>query len=72
MTSGIPSCRGLGSSAAAVVAGVMLGNEIGHLNLSKERMFDYCLVVERHPDNIGAACHGGESFHRDRFKSLEK
>ncbi|KAL9042835.1 MAG: hypothetical protein Q9180_000316, partial [Flavoplaca navasiana] len=59
MTSGIPSCRGLGSSAAAVVAGVMLGNEMGHLNLSKERMFDYCLVVERHPDNIGAACHGG-------------
>ncbi|KAI4227669.1 MAG: hypothetical protein L6R36_002221 [Xanthoria steineri] len=59
MVSGIPSCRGLGSSAAAVVAGVMLGNEIGHLNLSKERMFDYCLVVERHPDNVGAACYGG-------------
>lgn len=59
MHSGIPLSRGLGSSAAAVVAGVMLGNEIGHLNLSKERMFDYCLVVERHPDNVGAACHGG-------------
>ena len=37
----------------------MLGNEIGHLHLSKERMFDYCLMVERHPDNIGAACFGG-------------
>ena len=22
-------------------------------------MFDYCLMVERHPDNIGAACFGG-------------
>ena len=60
MHSGIPLSRGLGSSAAAVVAGVMLGNEIGNLNLSKERMFDYCLVVERHPDNVGAACHGGK------------
>ena len=59
MNSGIPLSRGLGSSAAAVCAGVMLGNEIGQLNLSKERMFDYCLMVERHPDNIGAACFGG-------------
>ena len=55
----IPLSRGLGSSAAAVVAGVSLANEVGHLNLSKERMFDYCLMVERHPDNIGAACFGG-------------
>lgn len=56
---GISLSRGLGSSAAAVVAGVMLGNEVGQLNLSKERMFDYCLMVERHPDNIGAALFGG-------------
>ena len=51
--------RGLGSSAAATVAGVLLANEAGHLHLSKERVFDYCLMVERHPDNIGAACFGG-------------
>ncbi len=56
---GISLSRGLGSSAAAVVAGVMLGNEVGQLNLSKERMFDYCLMVERHPDNVGAALFGG-------------
>ena len=37
----------------------MLGNEIGQLKLSKERIFDYCLMIERHPDNIGAACFGG-------------
>lgn len=37
----------------------MLGNEIGQLNLSKERIFDYSLMIERHPDNIGAACFGG-------------
>lgn len=37
----------------------MLGNEVGQLNLSKEQMFNYCLVVERHPDNVGAALFGG-------------
>ena len=56
---GVALSRGLGSSAAAVVAGVLLGNEAGCLNLSKERMFDYCLMVERHPDNIAAALFGG-------------
>lgn len=56
---GIPLSRGLGSSAAAIIAGVMLGNEVGDLGLYKERMFDYCLMVERHPDNIAAALFGG-------------
>jgi len=55
----IPLGRGLGSSGAAVVAGVMLGNAIGGYNLSKERILDYCLMVERHPDNVAAALYGG-------------
>ena len=59
LITGIPLSRGLGSSAAASDTGVMLGNEAGHLDLSKERMFDYCLTVERHPDNIAPALFGG-------------
>jgi homoserine kinase len=55
----IPLGRGLGSSGAAVVAGVILGNEVGKLGLSKARMLDYCLMIERHPDNIAAALYGG-------------
>lgn len=55
----IPLGRGLGSSGAAVVAGVMLGSEIGRLNLSKDRMLDFCLMIERHPDNVAAALFGG-------------
>ncbi|KAI9683199.1 MAG: hypothetical protein M1829_005990 [Trizodia sp. TS-e1964] len=55
----IPFGRGLGSSAAAVVAGVLLGNEVGELGLSKERILDYCLMIERHPDNVAAALYGG-------------
>lgn len=41
----IPLGRGLGSSGTAVVAGVMLGNEVGKLGLSKERLLDYCLMI---------------------------
>jgi homoserine kinase len=71
----IPLGRGLGSSGAAVVAGVVLGNEVGKLGLSKARMLDYCLMIgislppilhkvtykkiERHPDNVAAALYGG-------------
>ncbi|KAH8683074.1 GHMP kinase [Tricladium varicosporioides] len=55
----IPLGRGLGSSGAAVVAGVALGNEVGKLGLSKARMLDYCLMIERHPDNVAAALYGG-------------
>lgn len=43
----IPLGRGLGSSGAAVVAGVVLGNEVGKLGLTKARMLDYCLMIGR-------------------------
>ena len=46
----IPLGRGLGSSGAAVVAGVVLGKEVGGLDLSNDRLFDYCLMI-------------GKSFH---------
>ncbi|KAJ5608517.1 hypothetical protein N7537_005136 [Penicillium hordei] len=55
----IPLGRGLGSSGTAVVAGVMLGNAVGKLGLSKERLLDYCLMIERHPDNVAASLFGG-------------
>lgn len=42
----IPLGRGLGSSGAAVVAGVMLGKEVGGLHhLDMDRLFDYCLMI---------------------------
>lgn len=42
----IPLGRGLGSSGAAVVAGVVLGREVGGLkHLDYDRLFDYCLMI---------------------------
>lgn len=55
----IPFGRGLGSSGAAVIAGVLLGNELGELGLPLTRMLDFALMVERHPDNVTAALVGG-------------
>jgi len=55
----IPFGRGLGSSGAAVIAGVLLANSLGQLKLSTERVLDFALMVERHPDNVTAALVGG-------------
>ncbi|KAL1408114.1 Trihydroxynaphthalene reductase [Vanrija albida] len=55
----IPFGRGLGSSGAAVIAGVLLGNLLGNLNLPTSRLLDFALMVERHPDNVTAALVGG-------------
>lgn len=55
----IPFGRGLGSSGAAVIAGVLLGDVLGNLNLPKSRLLDFALMVERHPDNVTAALIGG-------------
>lgn len=55
----IPFGRGLGSSGAAVIAGVLLADQLGELHLSTSRMLDFALMVERHPDNVTVALIGG-------------
>ncbi|GBE84612.1 Homoserine kinase [Sparassis crispa] len=55
----IPFGRGLGSSGAAVIAGVLLADAVCSLNLSRQRVLDFGLMVERHPDNVTAALVGG-------------
>ncbi|KAJ3042583.1 hypothetical protein HDV00_007118 [Rhizophlyctis rosea] len=55
----IPLGRGLGSSGAAIVAGVVLANLACNLNLSKAQMLDYCTLLEGHPDNVAASLLGG-------------
>ena len=56
---GIPVGRGLGSSAAAIVGGLMLGDLIAGSMLTRERIFELAAELEGHPDNVAAAIFGG-------------
>jgi len=55
----IPRGRGLGSSAADILAGILIGNRVYGLGLSGKEIFDIALSIEKHPDNIAAAISGG-------------
>ena len=55
----IPLGRGLGSSSAAVVGGLMAGNEICGGDLSRERIMELAATTEGHPDNVAPALLGG-------------
>lgn len=55
----IPISRGLGSSAACLVAGVVGANEMVGSPLSKEEVFCLASSLEGHPDNVAPAIFGG-------------
>lgn len=55
----IPLGIGLGSSAAAIVAGTVLGAELCGVQLDAAETLRLALEMEGHADNIAAAVHGG-------------
>src|SRR5680860_92691 len=55
----IPVSRGLGSSAAALVAGLVAANHLLDLGLMTAQLFKYAWRMEGHGDNVGAALYGG-------------
>jgi homoserine kinase len=55
----IPLGVGLGSSAAAIVAGILLANEFCGSRLSEADVLRLAVEIEGHPDNVAAALHGG-------------
>jgi homoserine kinase len=54
--SDIPLTRGLGSSAAAIVAGLMAADHLFELDAD---ILALATEIEGHPDNVAAALHGG-------------
>jgi homoserine kinase len=54
----IPIGRGLGSSAAAIVAGVLLGARLRGLRMTAQRALELAFPMEGHGDNLAAALHG--------------
>jgi homoserine kinase len=55
----IPLARGLGSSAAAIVAGLMAADHLFELGLDRAAIYRRAVELEGHPDNVGAALFGG-------------
>jgi homoserine kinase len=55
----IPVARGLGSSAAAVVGGLVLANEVSGRLVERGELFRLACSLEGHGDNVGAALYGG-------------
>lgn len=55
----IPKSRGLGSSAACILGGILAANEISGGKLSKKEILELGAEIEGHPDNIAPALYGG-------------
>ena len=58
----IPHARGLGSSSAAIIGGLVLARALvagGELILDDDTLFQKAAEIEGHPDNVAPAFHGG-------------
>ena len=55
----IPLSAGLGSSAAAIVAGLLAADHLYELALEREEVLAHAAAIEGHPDNVAAALLGG-------------
>ncbi len=55
----IPLARGMGSSSAALVAGVALADRLSGGRLGRDGVFRVAARLEGHPDNVAPAVFGG-------------
>lgn len=55
----IPHGRGLGSSAAAIVAGVLAARALAGASVAPEDVLPLASVLEGHPDNVAPCLFGG-------------
>lgn len=59
ISNNIPLARGLGSSAAAIVGGLMASNIISGSKLGDKELLNMATEIEGHPDNVAPALLGG-------------
>lgn len=55
----IPTGSGLGSSSAAIVGGLLLGEALAEADFGDVRLLELAAELEGHPDNVAAALFGG-------------
>tara|TARA_Y100001968_G_C19450442_1_gene768173 strand:+ start:733 stop:1680 length:948 start_codon:yes stop_codon:yes gene_type:complete len=55
----VPPARGLGSSATAIVAGLVGANALIDFPLPKEKLLELAIDIEGHPDNVVPSLLGG-------------
>ena len=55
----IPISRGLGSSSALIASAITAAYELAEIPYKKDRILNYALTYEHHPDNITPAILGG-------------
>lgn len=56
---GVPLARGLGSSATAIVGGLVGANQLAGSPLNPAQVLDLAIGMEGHPDNVAPAMLGG-------------
>ena len=59
LSNAIPLQSGLGSSAAAIVGGLVAANAVAGYPLSQRQILSQAIALEGHPDNAAAALLGG-------------
>jgi homoserine kinase len=55
----IPHGRGLGSSSAAIVAGLLAAAGLAQVQVTRDWLLGHANAIEGHPDNVAAAIYGG-------------
>lgn len=55
----IPLARGMGSSSAAIVGGLVAANQLLQAGLDDRALLDLAVFIEGHPDNVAPALLGG-------------
>lgn len=75
---GIPLGRGLGSSATAIIGGILTAAELNNIKLSPQEVLEIAFLFEDHPDNLVPALVGGftvsaveEGSKRVHFEKLD-
>ncbi|KLU58657.1 homoserine kinase [Peptococcaceae bacterium CEB3] len=58
----IPPARGLGSSSAAICAGLLAANAAAGSRFSRSELLQIAVGLEGHPDNVTPAFFGGVTF----------